>query len=394
MNVQIPEAHHKTARLTGAEATGVKRVARDVERLQAEQGREQALRHAMRAIEPLLASPSDELRLALRDQVFRQIKGAQYQANDFESVDYNQFELSEHLPLFRGPKPSDEALAKGDYFCVLGAAQTFGRLVKEPWPDLISKAVGLPVLNLSRSGAGPDFFFHEDVVPLVQRAKFVVLQVLSGRSIGCSEYPGGRRIKTGSETVNRRVVLERLLREDRVKAVQYVRRWNEAYLATYRELRNLISRPAALLWVSSREPCHWEPETLLCNSYWGSFPQLVGAGLYAQVAAFFAYRAKVVAESNPERPVSRITGKPCPYIGTERGVKAKQLHADSGYYPSSETHVAVAKRLETWAKNRAAQGRRVQSRPGGDGASPLNQRPAQAIASVRPVSAVRQTLPE
>ena len=206
-------------------------IARNVEEFLSRANRELALRYAVGAVQPLLASPTDAVRFALHDRVFKQIKGHGYQPSDFEVVDYEQFELSEHLPLFRGPRPSREALDSGEFFCVMGAAQTFGRLVREPWPNLLSGAIGLPVLNLGQGGLGPDFFLHKDLVALAQRARFIIVQVMSGRSIGCSEYPGSRRnTRIGSEKIMRTSVLKRVWIDDRQKALEIVRRWNANYL--------------------------------------------------------------------------------------------------------------------------------------------------------------------
>jgi hypothetical protein len=312
-----------------------------------EHPREQALRYAMRAIEPLLECPSDNLRFALRGKVFKQFKGVPYQKCDFESVDYCQFELPKQFTMFRGARPANEALARGNYFCVMGAAQTLGRLVKLPWPTLLSMAIGVPVLNLRRGGVGPDFFLNKKLLRIAHQARFVILQVMSGRSIGCSEYPGGRTVKMDGEKFNRWYVLEKLWNDSPQKALEYVRRWNATYFETYRRIRDSINRPTLLLWFSTRAPGDWEPERLLQKLGWGSFPQLVGAELYDRVAKLFAERLEQVTGSTSEQPLSRVTGKPCPYLGDS----GKALHTEFGYYPSSESHAALAQALEPWARS-------------------------------------------
>jgi hypothetical protein len=240
---------------------------------------------------------------------------------------------------------------------------------------------------LSHGGAGPEFFLNRELAALAQGARFVMLQVLSGRSIGCPDYPGGRNTKIDARKINRLQVLETLWREDPGKALEYVQRWNTAYLETYRQLRALIARPAMLLWLSNRAPWDWRRESLLHEPSWGSFPQLVGSEVYIETARLFEKRLKFVTDDSPQQPLSRITGKPCPYIGTERGAKVKRLHTEFGYYPSTEAHVALAQRLEPWAKNRTA-------RKTPPGPSPLNGRRGPASASVHPASAGRQTPPE
>ena len=49
---------------------------------------------------------------------------AGYQKRDEEVVDYQLYRFKGLRPL-RGPKPGE--LSKGDFFCCIGAAQTFGR---------------------------------------------------------------------------------------------------------------------------------------------------------------------------------------------------------------------------------------------------------------------------
>jgi hypothetical protein len=307
-----------------------------------------ALRRAMEASAILLREPGDALRHSLRNEVFRQFSNAgdSYQANDFESVDYEQYELAKDLPLFRGPPLSRKTLARGDYFCVMGAAQTFGRLVRQPWPKRLSDRLDLPVLNLSRGGAGPEFFLDPRLIELARRSRFVVLQVMSGRSVGCDEYPGGRRITDhGKKTkVHRWDVLESLWNEDPKLAINYVKRWNENYLALYRRLRERIDRPITLVWVADRAPSDWKPRMLLEKLSWGSFPQLVGRQLHADVAALFDDHLELVTQPSREKPLSRSTGEPCPYFDA-----GKTLHAEFHYYPSTENHAQLADALVPWA---------------------------------------------
>jgi hypothetical protein len=253
------------------ESAAVAELAQEVAVLTGQRRRQEALRHAMISSGSLLRSPTDELRYDLYRKIFKKIGGIGYQGNDFEAVDYDQFEMAPNLPLFRGPAVPETALERGDYLCVVGAAQTFGSLVLHPWPQLLGEAVGLPVLNLSRGGAGPEFFLKPKLIQLARRARFVVLQVMSGRSVGCSEYPGGRRITVDSKLTDllRLDVLEGMWHKDPKIALHYVRRWNASYLDLYRQLRAAIDRPTLLLWLSERAPDDWKPEGVLQEPDWG-----------------------------------------------------------------------------------------------------------------------------
>jgi hypothetical protein len=332
-----------------AQSAAVAEVADGVRTLLKAANRETAMRFAMEASGALLRTPTDDLRIDLRMTVFKQFSrlGDSYQANDFESVDYALYDLRPDLPLLRGPRVSAEALAAGDYFCVLGAAQTFGRLAREPWAKLLSEAIDLPVLNLARGGVGPDFYLDPQLVDYARGARFVVLQVMSGRSVGCDEYPGGRHItREGQGTpVHRWDVLEGMWREDPAIALRYVHRWNATYLDLYGQLRAAIDRPILLLWISDREPDAWRPKMILKKLKWGSFPQLVGADLYADVAALFEERLEMVTGHSRVQPTSRITGEPCPYFGS-----GKKFHTEFDYYPSSSAHAQLAATLTPWAR--------------------------------------------
>src|SRR5438477_4742612 len=113
-----------------------------------------------------------------------------YQRDDAAIVDYQLWRLPE-LPLrLRGPAllPLPQK-----YGVAIGAAQTFGRFVAEPWPLLLARQLGVPVLNLGISGAGPSLFLlHPGLVEIAMRAQFVIVQVMSARSVSNS------RVRTGT----------------------------------------------------------------------------------------------------------------------------------------------------------------------------------------------------
>jgi hypothetical protein len=324
-------------------------LAADVAALLESDGRRAALRRAMTGSATILRTPSDDLRRELRKRVFTQLStlDVPYQGNDFECVDYHQYELAPDLPMFRGPPVPAKALAAGDYFCVMGAAQTFGRLVRRPWPRLLSEVLGLPVLNLSRGGVGPEFFLDPRVVDLARRARFVVLQVMSGRSVGCDDYPGGRRItKDGRNTDLQRLdLLETLWRRDRRVAMKYVRRWNETYVGLYERIRRAIDRPTALAWISERAPDAWAPDRLLDGFDHGAFPHLIGEDIHRRVASLFDEGVVHVSGATAEATTSRITGRRCPHFGGG----GRALHSKNTYYPSTQSHCAVAAALAPWA---------------------------------------------
>ncbi len=328
----------------------VNALAKEVAEIHASQGRYLALRHLMAAAKPLLDNPSNELRMDLRRKAFVPVtsNNASYQDKDFESVDYEQYELTADLPMFRGPPVPREALERGEYFCVMGAAQTMGRLVRRPWPHLLSEKLGLPVLNLSYGGAGPEFFLDPRLLKLASNAKFVVLQAMSGRSVGCDEYPGGAMIvRDGKKTnVHRADVLRSMWDKDPAVAVEYVRRWNANYIQYYKQISRLIDAPTLLIWISDRRPDEWSPKKLFQRFNWGNFPQLIGKRVYNKVSGFFPQHLEYVYEPVAEKPISLTTNMECPYFGDS----GKSFHESFHYYPSSANHMALYEFLLPWTE--------------------------------------------
>ena len=307
-----------------------------------------AMRRAMAVADALLQTPTDALRVTLRTKVFKNFfgRGVSYQDKDFECVDYEQYEIAPDLPLFRGPPVPPEALERGDYFCVIGAAQTLGRLALRPWPTLVSEATGLPVLNLSRGGAGPEAYLHPTLLELANRAKFVILQVMSGRSVGCDEYPGEVLVtREGVSTgVHRLELLRQFWREDPNKAFHYATKWNNSYFELYSQMRAAIRKPTLLLWISDRTPEGWRPKVLLTHPKTGSFPHLVGNELFQRTASLFDAQFKYLTGPISEKTISRLTGEPCPYFGDS----GNKLHREQIYYPTAANHAQLAQRLTDW----------------------------------------------
>jgi hypothetical protein len=204
--------------------------------------------------------------------------GRFFQDIDFPHFDY-RLAKCERLPglEFRGPVPD---LEKPFFVCV-GAAQLFGRFCTDPLPQLLSEAVGLPVLNLGVSGTGPSLFLDPSFLDLINAAQVSVVQVTSGRSESNSEFDGsasggarGVRLNDGREMLFDEFLADSLANSSRDTVVRLVAETRRNWVKHCRELLSAIRVPTVLHWFSTITP-HRSDDY---RSWWkllGPFPQLV-----------------------------------------------------------------------------------------------------------------------
>lgn len=293
-----------------------------------------------------------------------------YQRRDYEVVDYRMYELPGTRLHFRGPMP--EGLESGRYFTCIGAAQTFGCFCARPFPDLLSKRLAAPALNLGYGGAGPEFFErHESLDRYVNGGRFVILQVMSGRSQSNSVFEcrgleylvrrsdgvalgadaGYQDLLYGSPALARlrfkkvTGILPRLWAAPRVRRI--VEETRRAWIESHRRLLARIEVPVILFWFSRRHPAYVARVNSL-DSLFGEFPQLVDSQMVAQVRDLSdSYVECVTDRGNPQPLISRFTGEPVkvdpaldrPDLG------GRGLWTHNHYYPSPEMQEDAAEAL-------------------------------------------------
>jgi LPS sulfotransferase NodH len=234
----------------------------------------------------------------------------------------------------------------GRYLAFVGGAQTFGRFASEPFPTLLGRRLGIPVLNLGIGGAGPRHFNAPRYLSLLNKAEAVVVQVMSGRSSSNSLFdnsvagrlrgvtPFSKEPIRADEFFARaaesysRETLERLVKETR-----------EDYTEQFIDLIKKISVPRMLLWFSTRAPAYQEDYSRPPNSIFGPFPQLVNSKMVAEVAAFCDDYVECISTA----------GLPQALLRGDRsmdGAVSNNGMIENRYYPSPEMHVAVADALE------------------------------------------------
>lgn len=289
-----------------------------------------------------------------------------YQARDFDVVDYQLHQLPGIELKFRGPQPR---LTDGKYISYLGAAQTFGCFNEHPYPALLEEQLGFTSLNLGYGGAGPRFYNrHPELIEIVNRGQIAVVQVMSGRSEDNSRFesrglevltrlrdqkqmsadaawrsilefhyiwkrfPIGKRVARG--------VCRKLGTADAKSLLQETRRnWIESYA----QLLGSIRIPTVLFWFSKRSPDFHESFDDL-HQFMGIYPQLVTREMVEQVAHLADHYIECITDQgSPQALFSRFDGSPVQIdLGRDRDDFAGQTWKHNRYYPSPEMHQNAA----------------------------------------------------
>lgn len=286
-----------------------------------------------------------------------------YQKRDRALVDYQLWQATPGSgDWLRGPAP--ETLEPGSYFACVGAAQTFGCFTQRPWPSLLADDIALPALNLGVAGAGPALFRKEPFLSLLRGARFVVYQVMSGRSADSSRFRSGGRERlrlldgrelgadaawsellhgdlAGLSNPLVRGVKNRLLaafgrREIRLLVAETQANWT----AEFCSLLTDIARPSVLLWFSRRTP-RLRPRWHSLQAMFGEFPQLVDEAMVRAVAA----RADHYVECVTSRGSPQLLPTPVVPGDAGTGMPTDQIWTHNAYYPSPEMHEDAARAL-------------------------------------------------
>lgn len=279
---------------------------------------------------------------------------AEYQETDARVVDYAPYCLDDAIidrstrrPLFiRGPRP--ERLEKGNYFVCLGAAQTFGRFCARPFPNLLSERLGLPVLNISHGGAGPAFFCGENarLVDYLNGARFVVVQVMSGRSDSNSLFEsdgvGYYRRRSDGANLGCDQAFDELIRTvSRDELRKIVEETRASWQASYHRLLSDIAVPKILFWFATRRPAYIQTLDTV-HGLFGAFPQLVNQEMVDAVRRDCDRYVECVSKRGLPQPLKdRVTGE----IISISDPWTSVAWETNWYYPSPEMHEDAARAL-------------------------------------------------
>jgi len=275
-----------------------------------------------------------------------------YQVEDHRLVDYALWTPAGLDCALRGPAFEPEP---GRYIVVMGAAQTFGRFVAEPYAHTLARELGMPVLNLGISGAGPGFFLQRpEMLALVNQSRLAIVQVMSGRSVSNSRFTvqpnqGLVRLADGDGTDPPRfaeTAYAQFIGQAPADVVAGLRAEIRArYQAEMCTLLRAISVPKVLFWFSTRAPA-WREGLTDLGVYWGAYPHFVDADIFAAVQAEAdGAVSSVTAEGLPQSLTDLETGAPVEMWPEARFPHVRHREHNL-YYPSPEMHAAAAVALK------------------------------------------------
>jgi hypothetical protein len=277
----------------------------------------------------------------------------QYQKRDWEVVDYQGYILKNTGgKAVRGPEP--KTLEKGQYFVCVGAAQTLGCYCEKPYPTLLQEKLNLPVLNLGMAGAGPLCFLEEQpFLDYINRAKFAIVQVMSGRSENNSFFDSQGReyltrlsdgVKLGADLAYTELLKQYDL--NYVKTIIAETRHN--WVQNFQKLLQAIQVPKILFWFSTREPYYQEKYSNV-HTLFNKYPQLVNHKMINEIKKYSDQYVECISKRGmPQLLISRFTNKPT-YIDPSREDLRHlygKSHLFNNYYPSPEMQIDAAKALE------------------------------------------------
>jgi hypothetical protein len=263
----------------------------------------------------------------------------QYQKRDWDVVDYDLYEEPGFPYALRGPQVRDLGQRHG---VILGAAQSFGTLVIDPYAHRLTRATGLPLRNFAVGGSAPGLFLNNPVaIDAANRARFCIVQVMSARSASNAyfETRDGKNMMRprGSDLpfVPGDTAFRAMFRQEPPLVAQLVVAdlRNNWIRETIRLLR-AIKVPKILLWFSKRGPDL--PETFVTyEQAAGVYPQFVTRAMLDEVRPFAEHYVEVISSRGMPQPlVNRFTGAAATVLLGDNGTP----RSEDNYYPSPEMH--------------------------------------------------------
>ncbi len=273
-----------------------------------------------------------------------------YQKPDRAFIDYQVYKWGQLDQIYRGPQPD----LSRPYVACIGAAQTFGRYAKRPFPAILGDKLGMTVANLGTGGAGPGFFLRDPVaLEAASGAEVCVVQVMSARSISNRLFKVKPKRNARIMAVSKALedlfphvdfdtftyahnMLNQISEADPEQFVEVEAELKKAWVARTRSLLQAITTRKVLFWFSERTPDdttqHREGQMML------KYPQFI---TQAMIDAVRPDVDEVVYCSGGEGLPQSLLVDGKPVLQTPFGIPV----TENRYYPSPEMHVRAAEKL-------------------------------------------------
>jgi hypothetical protein len=265
-----------------------------------------------------------------------------YAREDARIVDYGYQPFAGRL--IRGPVPTGKS---GSTIAALGAASTFGRLVRTPYIETVAVRLECEPLNLGYGGArAPLFYLSRELMQKINRCAAAVIEVFSARGTGTASVESRDHVSTflrkrnsGDTFTFAPAFYERLARDlpkyDLAALLSDIR---ECYMAEMMELLRQIKIPKILVWFSQRPPD--SSSALDAGDFSGTFPHFVDRRMVSALAAKCqGYVEFVSTDGLPSELVDRDTGEAVAIF------PQRPNPALNDYYPSQKMHDGLADEL-------------------------------------------------
>jgi hypothetical protein len=266
----------------------------------------------------------------------------QYQTRDWDVVDYDLYEIPDFPYALRGPPLADPSAPHG---VLIGAAQTFGVLVADPWAHTLARDTGLPLRNLAVGGSSPGLYLNNPTaIEACNAARVCIVQVLSARGSSNTYFesrdgknmlrPRGSDLPfVPGDTAFRAMFAH----EPRMVAQLVVSEIRLSWTLEMIRLLNAIRVPKIVLWFSKRTP-DLPPQFSTYEQAAGVFPHFVTREMVETIRPF-ADRYVEVATSRgmPHRLRNRFTGGDATVLLGD----AATPRSEDNYYPSPDMHADV-----------------------------------------------------
>jgi Domain of unknown function (DUF6473) len=254
------------------------------------------------------------------------------------ALDYFPCRYGKSKILFRGPRKRLE----GTFAAALGGTETYGKFVTDPWPVLLEREIGMPVVNFGCMNAGVDLFVSDPILAeacTAARLTFVQLvgaQNMTNRFYAVHPRRNDRFLRASTlmkalfaeidftEFHFTRHMLSRLKQRAPDKFLMVEAELKAAWVARMQQLLGRIPGRKVLVWLTDYSPATAPSDAL------GGEPLLIDANMVAEVAK----AANAVVRIDPSLPARAA--------GTEGMFFADMDEVMAGNMPGPKVHAEIA----------------------------------------------------